>query len=70
MSNSSLIARIEGALEDGRLGRVSIRSATASMCGNGLALEAMPYALTKELEDIALDLDIARGPTKMITCPT
>lgn len=59
MSNSSLIARIESVLEDVRLGRTSTKSAATSLRNNGRALEAMPYALVKELEDIALDLDIA-----------
>ncbi len=38
----------------------SVRTLADSMRGNGRALEAMPYALIKELESIAMDLDIAQ----------
>lgn len=60
MSNRSLIARIETCLE-----LVQARQGTAQMLadsirGNGRALEAMPYALIKEMEGMAMDLDIAQ----------
>lgn len=60
MSNESLINRIQA-----KLGRVQAHQASAlaladSIRGNGRALEAMPYDLTREMEGLVMDLDIAQ----------
>lgn len=59
MSNSSLISRIEAVLSSVRAGESSGKSLADAIRGNGRALEGMPYPLVKEMESLALDLDIA-----------
>ncbi|MBX3608340.1 MAG: hypothetical protein KF871_00475 [Hydrogenophaga sp.] len=59
MSNEFLVARIEFAASQCRAQKLAARELAETLRGNGRALEAMPYALIKEMECIALDLDIA-----------
>lgn len=59
MSNESLVARIEFAASQCRAQKLAARELAETLRGNGRAIEAMPYALIKEMESIALDLDIA-----------
>lgn len=59
MSNESLVARIEFAFSQCRAQKLTARELAETLRGSGRALEAMPYALIKEMESIALDLDIA-----------
>lgn len=59
MSNESLVARIEFAFSQCRAQKLAARELAETLRGSGRALEAMPYALIKEMESIALDLDIA-----------
>jgi len=60
MTNESLIARIQASLELVEEHRAPACDLADSIRGNGRALEAMPYALIKEIESIAMDLDIAQ----------
>ncbi|NGZ86393.1 hypothetical protein [Duganella aceris] len=60
MSNNSLIARIQASLELLEAHQSSARVLADSIRGNGKALEAMPYVLIKEMEDMAMDLDIVQ----------
>ena len=59
MSNSSLIAKIETSLESVRSGNSTAKSFAETVRSNGRALEGMPYALIKEFESIAMDLEVA-----------
>lgn len=59
MSNNSLIDRIESALAAVRTQEATAQFLADAIRSNGRALEGMPYALIKELEDLAMDLDIA-----------
>ncbi|USX24285.1 hypothetical protein NHH73_16795 [Oxalobacteraceae bacterium OTU3CINTB1] len=60
MSNESLINRIQAKLDLVQAHQASARALADSIRGNGRALEAMPYDLTKEIESLAMDLDIAQ----------
>jgi hypothetical protein len=60
MSNECLINRIEVALELVQTEQAPARALAESIRGNGRALEAMPYNLIKELDSMAMDLDIAQ----------
>lgn len=60
MSNESLINHIDLTLELVQTERAPARALAESIRGNGRALEGMPYNLIKELESIAMDLDIAQ----------
>jgi len=60
MSNDSLIARIHASLELVEAHQSSARTLADSIRRNGKALEAMPYALIQEIEDMAMDLDISQ----------
>jgi len=60
MSNDSLINRIQTSLELVQAQQASARTLADSIRGNGRALEAMPYKLIKEIESLAMDLDIAQ----------
>lgn len=60
MSNESLINRIEVTLELVQTEQAPARALAESIRGNGRALEGMPYNLIKELESMAMDLDIAQ----------
>jgi hypothetical protein len=59
MSNNTLIARIRTSLASARSGECSATALSESMRGNGHALERMPYQLIKELDSLAMDLEIA-----------
>ena len=59
MSNTTLIRRIELALAAVRSENDPPRLLAEAMRLNGRALERMPYQLVKELESLAMDLDIA-----------
>ena len=59
MSNSSLISQIEAVLSSVRAGRSSGKSLADAMRGNGRALEGMPYPIVREMESLALDLEVA-----------
>jgi len=60
MSNQTLIARIEASLALLQAHQGDARGLAESIRGNGKALEGMPYALIKEIESMAMDLDIAQ----------
>lgn len=60
MSNEYLINRIEVALDLVQTEQAPARALAESIRGNGCALEGMPYNLIKELESMAMDLDIAQ----------
>lgn len=60
MSNQSLIARIESCLKRVQAQQDTALALADSIRGNGKALEAMPYTLIKEIEGMAMDLDIAQ----------
>lgn len=60
MSNESLINRIQVTLDQVQAQQASARTLADSIRGNGRALEAMPYDLIKEFENLAMDLDIAQ----------
>ena len=59
MSNESLIARIESTLSRVRSDKATAKTLSDSLRGSGRALEGMPYALVKEMESLAMDLEIA-----------
>ena len=59
MSNASLVARIESELSRVRTNKLTAKAFSDSLRGNGRALEAMPYQLVKEMESIAMALEIA-----------
>ncbi|GGY89338.1 hypothetical protein ACFFTM_14445 [Pseudoduganella plicata] len=59
MSNRTLIERIESGLADIRAGKISARTFAEIVRNNGRALEGMPYALIREFELLALELEIA-----------
>ncbi|NVD97583.1 hypothetical protein [Massilia sp. BJB1822] len=60
MSNESLISHIQASLDLVQSEQASARILADSIRGNGRALEAMPYNLIKEIENLAMDLDIAQ----------
>lgn len=60
MSNESLISRIQATLELVQAEQAPACTLAESIRGNGRALEGMPYNLIKELESLALGLDIAQ----------
>ena len=60
MSNQSLIARIESCLKRVQAQQDTALALADSIRGNGKALEAMPYALIKEIEGMAMDLNIVQ----------
>ena len=60
MSNQTLIARIEASLGRLQVHQGDSRALAESIRGNGKALEGIPYHLIKEIEDLAMDLDIAQ----------
>jgi hypothetical protein len=60
MSNESLINRIQTILDLVQAEQASPRTLADSIRGNGRALEAMPYNFIKEIESLAMDLDIAQ----------
>lgn len=60
MSNESLINRIQANLDLVQAEQASARTLADSIRGNGRAFEAMPYELIKEIESLAMDLDIAQ----------
>ena len=60
MSNESLISRIQASLDLVQAQQASARTLADSIRGNGRAVEAMSYDLIKEIEDMAMDLDIAQ----------
>ena len=59
MSNNSLITRIESVLASVRARQSTAQCLARAIRNNGRALELMPYPLIRELEDLAMDLDIA-----------
>ncbi len=59
MSNNSLITRIEPVLASVRARQSTAQCLARAIRNNGRALELMPYPLIRELEDLAMDLDIA-----------
>ncbi len=59
MSNNSLIDRIESALDSVRSRDCAPQLLAEAIRNNGRALERMPYPLIKEMESLAMDLDIA-----------
>jgi len=56
MSNRTLHGRIAQALADYRTGTIGIPALRDAVVQNGRALEAMPYALVQEIDDIEYDL--------------
>jgi hypothetical protein len=60
MSNRTLIMRMESALEAVRTGKSNAKTLAQTIRGNGKALEAMPYPLIREIESLAMDLEIAQ----------
>lgn len=60
MSNQTLIARIEASLALLQAHQGDARGLAESIRGNGKALEGMPYDLIREIESMAMDLDIAQ----------
>lgn len=59
MSNATLVARIEAELQRFRINKVTAKALSDALLAHGRALEAMPYPLIKEMESIAMDLEIA-----------
>lgn len=59
LSNVSLVHRIEQSLLSLCRREILPSSAASSFLLNGRALEALPYHLIKEMEDIGMDLEIA-----------
>ncbi|MGP4726343.1 hypothetical protein [Rhizobium sp. NFACC06-2] len=59
MSNASLVQKIEQSLLSLCRREILPSSAASSFLLNGRALEALPYHLVKEMEDIGMDLEIA-----------
>ncbi|MBK9496174.1 MAG: hypothetical protein IPO08_17045 [Xanthomonadales bacterium] len=59
MSNNSLIAKIEIALSAARSENSNPKLLSEAIRGNGHALERMPYQLIREIDSLAMDLDIA-----------
>lgn len=59
VSNNNLHKQISIALQDVREGKVSPKVASLTLRNNGRALEGMPYTLIKEMESLAMDLEIA-----------
>jgi len=60
MSNRTLHNRIAQALAAYRAGSIGIPALRDAVVQNGRALEAMPYALVKENDDIEYDLTAAQ----------
>ena len=60
MPNQTLISRIEVVLKSVRERQCSAGTLAAIIRLNGRGLEAMPYALIREMESLAMDLDIAQ----------
>jgi len=60
MSNTTLKQRIAQAVADFEAGRINLAGLQNTIAGNGNALEAMPYALIKELGDIEQTLTVAQ----------
>ena len=60
MSNRTLHDRIAQALADYRSGTIGIPALRDAVVQNGRALEAMPYPLVKEIDDIEYDLTAAQ----------
>lgn len=60
MSNRTLHGRIAQALTDYRIGAIGIPALRDAVVQNGHALEAMPYALVQEIDDIEYDLTAAQ----------
>ena len=59
MSNNSLIAKIEIALSAARSTEGSPKMLAEAIRANGHALERMPYQLIREIDSLAMDLEIA-----------
>ena len=59
MSHLTLHQRMLETLQSVRSGRISARDAAGSLSANGLALEGLPYAMLKELDDLVMDLKLA-----------
>jgi len=60
MSNRTLHDRIVEALADYRAGSIGIPALIDAVVQNGRALEAMPFDLFKEIDDIEYDLTAAQ----------
>jgi hypothetical protein len=60
MSNRTLHNHIAQALAAYRAGSIGIPALRDVLVQNGRALEAMPYALVKEIDDIEYDLTAAQ----------
>ena len=60
MSNRTLHSRIAQALADYRAGTLGIPELRDAVVQNGRALEAMPYALIREIDAIEYDLTAAQ----------
>ena len=60
MSNRTLHTHIAQALAAYRAGSIGIPALRDAVVQNGRALEAMPYALVKEIDDIEYDLTAAQ----------
>jgi hypothetical protein len=60
MSNRTLHNRIAQALAAYRSGSIGIPALRDAVVHNGRALEAMPFALVKEIDDIEYDLTAAQ----------
>jgi hypothetical protein len=59
MSNETLIARIEGSLQDLRSDKISACLFARIIESNGSALEGMPYVLIQEMKRLAGEIHIA-----------
>ena len=59
MSNNSLISRIEAGVASVRSGYSTAKSLAECVRINGRAMEGVPYPLIKEVESLAISLDIA-----------
>lgn len=60
MSDVSLLNRIEEALSKYQRGEINRKALISAVVDNGRALEMMPYALIKEIEEIEYHLTIAQ----------
>lgn len=56
MSNARLVERIESSLAEYRAGNIDLETLISAITEQGSALEMMPYALVKEIDEIEYQL--------------
>ncbi|KRG73373.1 hypothetical protein ABB30_15350 [Stenotrophomonas ginsengisoli] len=60
MSNTTLKKRIVDAIDQFERGQLSLVALRSAVVDNGQALEAMPYPLIKEIDDIEYKLTLSQ----------